>query len=54
MFHSKGDGKNDGPYKLDPQWKKKYFSATEAVVLHFAVSLDLDLLRPKMHNYLAR
>ena len=49
MFHSKGDGKYDGPYRLDPQWKKMGFSATEAVVLHLAVSIDPYLLRPNMH-----
>ena len=49
MFHAKGDGKLDGPYRLDPQWKEMGFSATEAVVLHLAVSLDPYLLRPNMH-----
>ena len=48
-FHSKGDGKNDGPYRLDPQWKRKGFSATEAVVLDLAVSIDPDLLKPGKH-----
>ena len=49
MFHSKGDGKNDGPYKLDPQWQQKGLSATEGVVCHLAISIDPDLLKPNMH-----
>ena len=49
IFHSKGDGKFDGPYRLDTQWKEKGFSATEAVVLHLTISLDPDLLKPNMH-----
>ena len=49
MFYSKGDGKFDGPYRLDPKWKKLGFSATEAVVLYLAVSLDPDLLKLNMH-----
>ena len=48
-FHSKGDGKDDGPYRLDPQWKKQGFSATEAVVLDLVLSIDSDLLKPGMH-----
>ena len=48
-FHSKGDGKDDGPYRLDPQWKKQGFSATEAVVLDLVLSINSDLLKPDMH-----
>ena len=49
MFHSKGDGKLDGPYRLDPQWQAKGLSATEAVVCHLAISINPYLLKPNMH-----
>ena len=49
MFHSKKDNKNDGPYRLDPQWQQKGLSATEGVVCHLAISIDPDLLKPNMH-----
>ena len=48
-FHAKGSGKNDGPYRLDPQWRRKGFSATEAVVLDLAISMDPYLLKPNRH-----
>ena len=48
-FYAKGDSKHDGPYRLNPQWKAKGFSATEAVVLDLAISINPDLLRPNMH-----
>ena len=48
-FHLKGDGKADGPYRLNPQWKRKGFSATEAVVLDLAISMNPGLLKPNMH-----
>ena len=49
MFHSKGEGKLDGPYRLEPQWQQKGLSATEAVVCHLAISVDPYLLKPNMH-----
>ena len=48
-FHAKGTGKDDGPFNLDPQWQKKGFSATEAVVLDLARSTNPNLLKPNMH-----
>ena len=45
LFHSKGDNKGDGPYRLNPQWKREGFSATEAVVL----DLVNDVLKPHQH-----
>ena len=50
MFYLKGDGKFDSPYRLDPEWKKLEFSATEAVVLYLAVYLNPDFLKPNMHT----
>ena len=51
LFHSKGDGKGDGPYKLDPRWKNEGFSATEAVVLHLAMTAvnGISPLTPGKH-----
>ena len=45
-FHAKGNGKDDGPYKLDQEWLEMGFSATEAVVLDLAISMDPTLLEP--------
>ena len=39
----------DGLYRLDPQWRKKGFLATEAVVLNLTISMDPDLLQLGMY-----
>lgn len=43
LFHSKGSGKDQGPYKLDTYWtKKENFTPTEAVVLDLLLRKQED------------
>ena len=42
LFHAEGDGKYDGPYRINPRWKQEGFSATEAVVLDLAAAAQLE------------
>lgn len=42
LFHTKGSGKEDGPYRLSPRWKNEGFSSTEAVVLQLASILPRE------------